>query len=258
MCGFFSKNKKTLPSANINFKIIDTVIEWKGKRFLLNRLPGTCPYCQSKTHWECICLEENNHYLSVILRCSDIECHCISLFLYKKNISPVYSDTYDIQDRYCLIHTFPEEIFHETKFSDLVEKLSPNFVQLYHQAEQAEIKANTEKIAGIGFRKALEFLIKDYLISENKEQEEKIKAPSLTLGTAINNYCQDNNLKKLFQVATYLGNDETHYIRCWNEYDVNNLKEIINLSVGKIEDIIKTNNYCQKITNTATNKSKNK
>lgn len=250
MWGFLNRNKEDKILHNINFKITALMIEWRGKRFQLNRVPGTCPYCQSKTHWEGVWLEENNKGLSVILRCSDITCHSISLFIYEKKplCTSFNSDT--INYHYCLIAAYPKEIFQEKKFSDLIEKISPEFIQLYHQAERAEIQSNTEKISGIGFRKALEFLIKDYLISENKEQADDIKKPNLTLGQAVENYCQDDNFKKLLNASVYLGNDEAHYIRRWEEYDVNNLKELINLVVQRIEDKIKTDNYCQNIKKT--------
>jgi hypothetical protein len=41
-------------------------------------------------------------------------------------------------------------------------------------------------------------------------------------------------------VATYLGNDETHYVRKWDTKDVKDLKNIIHLAVLWIQMEIET------------------
>ena len=48
--------------------------------------------------------------------------------------------------------------------SDIISELSPNFCEIYNQAYIAE-QTNLMQICGTGYRKSLEFLIKDYLIS---------------------------------------------------------------------------------------------
>jgi hypothetical protein len=50
-------------------------------------------------------------------------------------------------------------------FPDSVVEVSPNFVLIYTQAIAAESQS-LDQIAGIGLRKALEFLVKDFLIHE--------------------------------------------------------------------------------------------
>lgn len=58
-----------------------------------------------------------------------------------------------------------------------------------------------EQIAGVGYRKALEFLIKDYAISKNSEDEDKIK--KMLLGKTIENYLNDfPKLQRLAKAAT--------------------------------------------------------
>ena len=66
------------------------------------------------------------------------------------------------------------------------------------------------QICGTGYRKSLEFLIKDYLISTLPEdQHEAIK------NKFLNNCIRDNisniNIKTVASRAVWLGNDETHY-----------------------------------------------
>lgn len=53
-------------------------------------------------------------------------------------------------------------------FSEIINSISPQFVLIYNQAYYAE-QTNLDQICGVGYRKALEFLIKDYLISKETD-----------------------------------------------------------------------------------------
>ena len=64
-------------------------------------------------------------------------------------------------------------------------------------------------MVGIGYRKALEFLVKDYLIQIQEEDSETIKR--LELGKCINKM-SDEKIQILAKGATWLGNDETLYV----------------------------------------------
>lgn len=76
-----------------------------------------------------------------------------------------------------ICQTYPSSTF-KNVFPDEITKLSPAFVQIYHQAEQAE-NSGLSDICGLGYRKALEFLIKDFAIHEHPEAEATIKIASL-------------------------------------------------------------------------------
>lgn len=98
------------------------------------------------------------------------------------------------------------------------------------------------QICGTGYRKSLEFLIKDYLISTLPEdQHEAIK------NKFLNNCIRDNisniNIKTVASRAVWLGNDETHYTRKWEDKDINDLKSIIELTLHWIESEIRTQNF---------------
>jgi hypothetical protein len=105
---------------------------------------------------------------------------------------------------------------------------SPLFQEIYNQALQAEsLKLN--HIAGMGYRKALEFLIKDYLINFKEEDAEVIKGK--LLGRCIKNHIENENIRELAERAAWLGNDETHYYRTWIGKDINDLKQLIDLVI---------------------------
>ncbi len=88
-------------------------------------------------------------------------------------------------------------------------------------------------VAGPGYRKALEFLIKDYLCLAQPEDAEKIKKAQL--GPCIADYVTNENVKAMAARAVWLGNDETHYTRKWEDKDLEDLKKLIQLTVHWIE-----------------------
>ena len=103
----------------------------------------------------------------------------------------------------------PTALPEKRTFSNIISELSPNFCEIYNQAYIAE-QTNLMQICGTGYRKSLEFLIKDYLISTLPEdQHEAIK------NKFLNNCIRDNisniNIKTVASRAVWLGNDETHY-----------------------------------------------
>lgn len=119
-----------------------------------------------------------------------------------------------------------------TSFSQSISNLSPTFVEIYHQSERAE-NDNLSHICGMGYRKALEFLVKDYLISIKPDDAPAIE--SFLLGKCISTYIENDKIKTLATASAWLGNDETHYKRKHQNYDVQDLKRFINTTVAYIE-----------------------
>lgn len=125
----------------------------------------------------------------------------------------------------------------KTSFSSSINSLSPSFVKIYNQDEQAEA-SGLDEIAGLGYRKALEFLIKDYAIHEYPDESESIK--SKPLAQCIKNYISADNLKTLAERSTWIGNDEAHYIRKQEDRDVSDMKSFIQAIVYFIGMILIT------------------
>lgn len=120
---------------------------------------------------------------------------------------------------------FAEPNRYETQeFSDGIKDISPQFIKIFNQACAAEC-SNLDEVAGIGFRKALEFLVKDFVVYEHSEEEEKIKA--MPLSQCINKYIDNPQIKELAEKSTWIGNDETHYIKKHTDKDINDLKKFI-------------------------------
>lgn len=101
----------------------------------------------------------------------------------------------------------------------------PEFESIYSQAIQAE-SYGLDQIAGVGYRKALEFLVKQYSIYKNPADDEAIKKEFL--GNTIKNRLSEfPKIQKLSQAATWIGNDETHFVRKHEDKDITSMKMFI-------------------------------
>lgn len=117
-------------------------------------------------------------------------------------------------------------------FSDRICSLSPDFVNIYHQSETAEQQGLAE-ICGLGYRKSLEFLVKDYAISLHPDKVDSIKQKMLS--PCINDYIENERIKTLAIASAWIGNDETHYVRKHENYGIDQLKAFITSIVTYID-----------------------
>jgi len=124
-------------------------------------------------------------------------------------------------------------------FGEEIAALSPGFLAIYDQASQAEA-AGLDQLCGPGYRKALEFLVKDYVktFTENAGQKKAIE--ETPLGACIPKFVTDEKVKSCVRRATWLGNDETHYVRKWDGKDIGDLKKLIDLTVYWVSSEILT------------------
>ena len=126
-----------------------------------------------------------------------------------------------------LAKVFPETQV-KREFDDYILEASPRFCSIWQQARQAET-AGLVDICGPGYRKALEFLIKDYLSSRNPTEAKKYQRTALR--NCIEHHVSDANVKACATRAAILGNDETHYLRDWTDKDVGDLKALVELTL---------------------------
>jgi hypothetical protein len=160
--------------------------------------------------------------LEIVLRCPRRQCQSLFIAGYSK---PLYGGSYGYQG------STPYEPA-DVEFSEHIERISPQFCKIWNEAQKAE-NAGWKLIAGPGYRKALEFLIKDYLCLARPDDAEEIMG--VQLGSCITNYVTNEKVKAMAARAVWLGNDETHYARKWEDKDLNDLKKLIELTVLWIE-----------------------
>ena len=217
-------------------------IEINNKRYEYDMDPDHCPLCHhgimpSRIAASNILREEiNGDVLQIVFLCPRKECQRLFIGMYFQNYG--YHRRF-VEGPHLLNNTAPYKA-RIPHVPDEIKRISLNYVELLSQSEAAEAY-KLDQIAGAGFRKALEFIIKDYAIRRNPDKEDEIKKSFL--GNCINNFLDDANVKECAKRATWLGNDETHYIRKWEEKDINDLKILIRLTQAWILNSLLTERY---------------
>lgn len=107
------------------------------------------------------------------------------------------------------------------------------FFNTYVQSLKAE-KEGLYEIAGVGFRKALEYIIKDWSISIITDENEKESIHKMPLLQVVKKYMPDD-IKEITERAVWLGNDQAHYEVIFIDYDIAHLKELIELICADID-----------------------
>lgn len=131
-------------------------------------------------------------------------------------------------------------------FPKEIKKLSPNFVEIYNQAYRAE-QQGLNRICGVGYRKALEFLTKDYAISRHPDKKDYIEDMT-SITACIREFIQSPQAEIVLNRAAWLGNDQTHYKQKHTTKDLEDLKLLIDLSVTWINATLETEKAGYEIT----------
>ncbi|SRR6266404_1935703 len=190
--------------------------------FNIDRTPDHCPICHhgiepKDAKNDCLVSDD---IMERVLRCPCSECGHFFVARYGRYTPAQYNlkkcIPFNIADAAC-----PDEI----------KTLSPNFYDIYNQATKAE-KSEWYLVAGPGYRKALEFLVKDYAIQLQPDAKEHIK--KIELGPCIQQYMKNEMVRETAKRATWLGNDETHYSRKWEDKDLKDLKNLLALVITTI------------------------
>ena len=203
--------------------------------------PKYCPFCHTGidslietrttfTH------SQDGPSFAVVFRCPICHNHFLGSYIFYPGSSNTSEST--------LINVSPTPKLNIEISKDLKE-FSPKFARIYIQALTAQ-QYGLDEVVGIGLRKSIEFLIKDYLIHFKKKNKDKIS--EMQLGSLFKEL-QDERLNPLITSIAWLGNDESHYIRKFENHDIEDMKDFItalihfvscDLSVEKAKKIIES------------------
>lgn len=200
----------------------------------VDHLPDECPRCHHAITPGFIAsiFSVETRIIDAAFRCPRHNCSRMFIAIFERAL--LQGGNYS--DQFYLRSAFPASPI-APSLPDEVAKISPQFVEIFTQASKAEVFGLGE-VAGVGYRKALEFLVKDYCVSKHPDKEDDLK--KRPLGQVVDVYVDNENIKQCAKRAVWLGNDETHYVRTWVEKDVRDLKLLIKLTVGWIEQAIIT------------------
>lgn len=214
----------------------------QNRNAVLDQIPNSCPACHRLSTPSIVSAhfcsngvlgqEPEGEWVEQVLRCPNRECGHLFIARYtaewKEGMPPVNPG---LPLKFKLSAVLPVTP-RPTGMPPNVVALSPTFAKIFEQASTAE-DLGLDEIAGVGFRKALEFLVKDYAISNHPKDVEVIK--SLPLAQCITKYVKNEMVLEVSRRAVWLGNDETHYIRKWEGMDLTSLKGLIHLTVNWID-----------------------
>ena len=190
--------------------------------------PSICPMCKHAVKPQELFItsyknESGKWYITALYLCKNCYETFVTLSECSIENTSKYSKIFSIK----LIYTEPNR-FAKKHFDDKIVALSPQFVKIYNQALAAE-SYNLDEIAGIGYRKAIEFLVKDFCIHTKPDEEDKIK--SLPLAKCIYHHIDNPQIQTLATRAAWIGNDEAHYIRKQENRDISDMKNFIKAMV---------------------------
>lgn len=187
--------------------------------------PSTCPFCGIDTDATLNSVSQpvykagSNLYI-VSLKCT----HC------GKNFVALYEMNKEEQnDALEFIEVLPRPAGSE--LPACLSIISPRFAEVHKEAEGAETYGFTG-LASIGYRKALEILVKDYAINFLHKEQAEVEKKSLA--AAIGTYLQQSKLVKTADVVRILGNDRTHYKEKYPQHDFSILKHYYNIFINQI------------------------
>jgi hypothetical protein len=194
--------------------------------------PEFCPICHTRVrptfvygHFD----DSKKHDFSVLFSCS-----CGSIFMSKYTF-----DGYGDYPKYRM--SIPDG-FEKEKFNERINTLSPNFVEVYNQSLEAE-ELGLNNICGAGYRKSIEYLVKDYCSLIHPEDKAAIWNENL--GSSINRI-DEPRMRALSFAAKEIGNDQTHTVIKLSE-GIPEMKEYILALVAYVDFIgasnIAINNY---------------
>jgi hypothetical protein len=191
-------------------------------------IPDECPICHrySEIVIQAQDMVQRGNAIQVVCRCAYQECRSFFICYYGP-LSPQQPGNVPVK----LLSVRPQKPS-PTAFSGTIRNLSPTFIAIFDEAEEAK-HLGLVQIAGPGFRKAFEFLIKDYgksLASGRNEEIEKAFS-----GKVVDDFISDRRIQDVAKRCLWLGNDETHYLRKWTEHNVHDLEVLIKLATNWIE-----------------------
>lgn len=207
---------------------------------ILQRVPDECPYCHRSIEAKPLggwsggpIAEGSESKLLIAFQCPNRQCKNIFItrYLHFKN-------------RQFMGYLVERPTFVGPELPKAISDGFKDFAEIYNQALEAQ-HWGLSQIAGPGLRKALEFLIKDYVIRKKPDEVDKIKR--LVLMQCIDQHVDDNRIQACASRAIWLGNDETHYHRRWKDKDIEHLKTLLKLTINWIENELLTEQFIEEM-----------
>ena len=188
-------------------------------------IPNSCPHC-GQIMIPSVAAESSLVYNQYHEKVISILCQCLfcdEFFALTFKVGNKF-DRVNSTDLFAsTIVPYTYSVFVEYDLPEEMEEFSPAFREIYRQAQKAEAY-QLNHVAGIGYRKSLEFLVKDFLINVRRQSHESVD--TIPLSQAIH-MLENEKLISLAKAATWIGNDETHFVKKYEDKDIEDMKKYI-------------------------------
>lgn len=206
---------------------INDLTEYGDQQISLDAAPNVCPFCHHKIHpiFQCGIVKGTDvgRKAECVFQCPNYDCRRLFIGYYDFENPTGKHWIYALK-------AVSRGTVRYLPIDEIITKMSPAYEEIFNQASAAE-QMGLNLICGVGYRKALEFLIKDYLMEKSDSAAAREKLQTKALGNCIKENITDDKVKKAAERATWLGNDETHYTRKWEGKDLSDLKTLIQLTI---------------------------
>lgn len=198
------------------------------------KLPKSCPYCeQVQTPFvkSSSGLEKNNDLFSVIFICNECKQHF--LMQYKKQDRNPFNLIYNSE---------PVDISYKSsdeRYSQNLKEHSPEFIKIISQLNIAE-KHNLNYLLKLGYRKAIEQLVWDYLIEFENKTENSLQKKTFPERIKLLNFPQAQWLSDLI---AWIGNDGAHPYQRHENLNIEDMKRLSDIVIKNIESLITQHKY---------------
>lgn len=192
-------------------------------------IPNVCPVCKHTIVPNCLLVSDKDYDVQTHIRIKEVVFKCTN-----NNCNSLFLSQYECFATHSEIFATIPILIDGLEVSKEIKMMSPSFEKIYNQASQSE-QLGLDSICGVGYRKAIEFLVKDYLKSIETDIYTNEKVESTSLRNCIKQWIEDPRIKAVLERATILGNDETHYKRVYLDKDINDLKLLIQLTLHFID-----------------------
>lgn len=196
-----------------------------------------CPFCKKMETPSLIAgiFNMKNNYWNQITDAkfvANFKC-CDSLYFVSCKSLTLYSEhnAYKPEGGWAVIE-LPEIKGRSKNLPETIKRISPSFEAIYAEAKEAK-NAGLMNICGGAFRKALEFLLREYAMILHPDKTGEIR--TMSLSNCISKYIDNNVIKCFADRAAWLGNDELHYLRKWEDRDIFDLEDFIEHAILAID-----------------------
>lgn len=193
-----------------------TIMAGKTNQIVNINFPDVCGNCRRKVQPEFIAGVFGDYKklsMEAVFKCNNTHCNSLITGYYQRD---------NKDEHFKLVYVSPGKPT-EKIFSKEIIRLSPKFIRLYNQIVFAE-QIGLDLILGIGYRKALELLIKDYLVYSDPQNKQNIN--DLPLNQCIVNL-GNNNIKEISKRIIWLENEGEHYTKPLHGKEIIDLKKLI-------------------------------